>query len=164
MRVLSLLSLTSLLFGGAIFGFFYAWVCSTMWGLDAADPRLAIGAMQAMNASVRNMVFAPAFFGTPAVMLLTGIVALRARERHPGFWFLGAAIIYLVFGLLLTMRFNVPMNRDLAQLVVPEDIETARAIWLDYSPRWQAFNIARTIASGLSLLMVGIGILTLSRR
>ena len=62
------------------------------------------------------------------------------------------------------MRFNVPMNRDLAQLVVPEDIETARAIWLDYSPRWQAFNIARTIASGLSLLMVGMGILTLSRR
>ena len=164
MRVLSLLSLTSLIFGGAIFGFFYAWVCSTMWGLDAADPRLAIGAMQAMNASVRNMVFAPAFFGTPAVMLLTGLVALRAGEKHAGFWISGAAIIYLVFGLLLTMRFNVPMNRDLAQLVVPEDIETARAIWLDYSPRWQAFNIARTIASGLSLLMVGMGILTLSRR
>ena len=40
-------------------GFFYAWVCSTMWGLDAADPRVAIEAMQAMNASVRNAVFAP---------------------------------------------------------------------------------------------------------
>lgn len=26
----------SLLATGAIFGFFYAWVCSMMWGLDAA--------------------------------------------------------------------------------------------------------------------------------
>ena len=58
-------ALTSLLFLGAIFGFFYAWVCSTMWGLDAADPRVAISAMQAMNASVRNAVFFPAFFLTP---------------------------------------------------------------------------------------------------
>ena len=41
-------------FGGAISGFFYAWVCSTMWGLDDADPRVAIAAMQAMNASVRK--------------------------------------------------------------------------------------------------------------
>ena len=164
MRGLSLLALASLLFGGAIFGFFYAWVCSTMWGLDAADPRLAIGAMQAMNASVRNIVFAPAFFGTPAVMLLTGIIALRAGQKRPGFWFSGAAVVYLVFGLLLTMSFNVPMNRDLALLPVPEDIETARAIWFDYSPRWQVFNIARTIASGLSLLMAGLGTLTLSRR
>ena len=64
---------------------------------DIEQPRLAIGEMQAMNASVRNMVFAPAFFGTPAVMLLTGLVALRAGEKHAGFWFSGAAIIYLVF-------------------------------------------------------------------
>lgn len=60
-----LLPLASLLLAAAIFGFFYAWVCSTMWGLDAADPAIAIQAMQAMNASVRNAVFFPAFFLTP---------------------------------------------------------------------------------------------------
>ena len=60
------------LFAGAIFGFFYAWVCSTMWGLDEADPRVAIAAMQAMNASVRNAVFFPAFFLTPVVLGVNG--------------------------------------------------------------------------------------------
>ena len=45
---LALSSLLSLLLCGAIFGFFYAWVCSTMWGLDSADPAVAIAAMQAM--------------------------------------------------------------------------------------------------------------------
>lgn len=32
------MSMLTLLSIGAIFGFFYAWVCSTMWGLDATDP------------------------------------------------------------------------------------------------------------------------------
>lgn len=73
--VLYVFSLLSLLSSGAIFGFFYAWVCSTMWGLDAANPALAIGAMQAMNASVRNAVFAPAFFGTPFVLIATAMLA-----------------------------------------------------------------------------------------
>ena len=48
-----------------------------MWGLYAADPQVAIAAMQAMNASVRNAVFAPAFFGMPLVLLVTAL----ARER-----------------------------------------------------------------------------------
>ncbi len=54
--VLTALAITSITLSGAIFGFFYAWVCSTMWGLDQADPRVAIASMQAMNASVRNAV------------------------------------------------------------------------------------------------------------
>ena len=74
------MALISLLLSGAIFGFFYAWVCSTMWGLDRLEPDTAIAAMQAMNASVRNGVFAPAFFGTPFVLLATALVGWRARE------------------------------------------------------------------------------------
>ncbi|MEP5029486.1 MAG: hypothetical protein ABJR02_02340, partial [Marinomonas sp.] len=72
------LIMLSLTLNAAIFGFFYAWVCSTMWGLDAADPRVAISAMQAMNASVRNAVFAPAFFGTPLALAVTAVLLKRA--------------------------------------------------------------------------------------
>lgn len=61
----------SLIMSALMLGFFYAWICSTMWGLDAADPKIAIGAMQAMNASVRNFAFGPVFFGTPFVLLIT---------------------------------------------------------------------------------------------
>jgi uncharacterized membrane protein len=50
-------ALAGLLLAGAVFGFFYAWVCSTMWGLDQADPRVRIAAMQTMNVLVRNIVF-----------------------------------------------------------------------------------------------------------
>ena len=83
------------LFVGAIFGFFYAWVCSTMWGLDDADPRVAIAAMQAMNDSVRNAVFFPAFFLTPVVLGLAAALAWRERRRASGGLLLAAALVYL---------------------------------------------------------------------
>ena len=153
----------SLVLSGAIFGFFYAWVCSTMWGLDAADPRIAIAAMQAMNGSVRNAVFAPAFFATPVVLALTGLLALRLNARGAGFAFLGGGLLYFLGGLVLTMRFNVPMNEALALVRVPDSLEEARAIWQAYSPTWQAFNQTRTVVSGLTLIATGYGIWRLGR-
>ncbi len=161
--LLTAMSIASILFSGAIFGFFYAWVCSTMWGLDAADPRIAIAAMQAMNASVRNIVFAPAFFLTPAVAALTGVVAVSRRRRQAAGWFFAAAAIYLLLGLILTMAVNVPMNEALAREAVPDDIEAARRVWDAYSQPWQVWNTIRAVASGVSLVFCAIGTLALAR-
>ena len=152
-------SVTSIVFFGAIFGFFYAWVCSTMWGLDAADPRVAIEAMQEMNGSVRNAVFAPAFFATPFVGLGTAVIWRRAGDRRAATWFAAASAVYLVGGLLLTMAINVPMNEDLAEVVIPTDRAAAEAIWNDYSGDWQIWNVTRTVCSGIALVLVGVGTL-----
>lgn len=157
-------ALLSLLLGGAIFGFFYAWVCSTMWGLDAADPVVAIAAMQAMNASVRNLVFAPAFFGTPFVLVATAVLAWLCRAKAAALLFAGAGLLYLFGGLLLTMTVNVPMNEALAAVAIPQDTAEARRIWEDYSGPWQVWNVARTVASGLTLALTGIGIFRLTPR
>ncbi len=160
---LEMMAALSLLLAGAIFGFFYAWVCSTMWGLDAADPRVAIQAMQAMNASVRNIVFAPAFFATPFVLFGTAWLAWRAGLGQAALLFGLAGAVYLIGAQWLTMTVNVPMNEALGAMTVPESIEEARAIWSAYSPRWQLFNIIRTVVSGISLLMTGAGILLIGR-
>lgn len=148
----------AVLFIGAIFGFFYAWVCSTMWGLDAADPRVAIEAMQAMNASVRNAVFAPAFFGTPVVVAVAAILMWRAGRHTAARLLAAAALIYLFGGLVPTMTVNVPMNETLASVEVPGSREAAETIWADYSGRWQMFNIARTVASGVALLLAALAL------
>ncbi|MBL4813445.1 MAG: DUF1772 domain-containing protein [Rhodobacteraceae bacterium] len=162
MRILTLLAiLSSMLLSAAIFGFFYAWICSTMWGLDAADPRIAIQAMQAMNASVRNMIFAPAFFGTPVALLLTAALLLAQSYRKSAAYFAIGGAIYLCFGLTLTITINVPMNVTLGALTVPTDMIAAEEIWQTYSPKWQFWNIARTVASGISFLTVTIGLLHL---
>ncbi|SPF80614.1 anthrone oxygenase family protein [Pseudoprimorskyibacter insulae] len=154
-------ALLGLLLTGAIFGFFYAWVCSTMWGLDAIDPHVAIQAMNGMNASVRNAVFAPAFFGTPFVLGSVAQMARKEGHRQASWLFNSAAMIYLLLGVMLTGFANVPMNEALAATALPDDPAAAAQIWAEYSPRWQMFNIIRTAASGVSLLLVGLGLLKL---
>ena len=151
----------SLTLSGAIFGFFYAWICSTMWGLDAMDPRGAIAAMQAMNASVRNIVFAPAFFGTGPVLLLTAAIAWRGSQRTSAMLFACAGGAYILGAMLLTMMVNVPMNEALALVAIPEDVAEARAIWDDYSARWQIWNTVRTVVSWAVLMLTGVALASL---
>ena len=90
-----------------MFGFFFAWVSSTMWGLDAADPNISIAAMQAMNASVRNWVFAPAFFGTPVLLMITALVALKLGKRRAAVCFGLASLMYVLGAMLPTLIANV---------------------------------------------------------
>jgi uncharacterized membrane protein len=162
--LLRIVSLVATILTGAIFGFFYAWVCSTMWGLDSIDPRVAIAAMQAMNASVRNAVFFPAFFLTPAVLGLAAALAWTSSQHRCAAYFAASAVIYLVGGLLLTALVNVPMNEALGTLAVPESAARAREIWSAYSAPWQAWNLTRTLASGTSLVLASLALIHLDAR
>ncbi len=152
------LALLSLLFSGAMFGFFFAWVCSTMWGLDAADPNVAIAAMQAMNASVRNWVFAPAFFGTPVLLMFTALAALRAGERRVATGFSLATLLYVLGAMVPTMTANVPLNEALALVETPLGPAEAGEAWRAYSGPWQDWNTVRAVVAGLVLALAGWGL------
>jgi len=156
------IAVLSLLFSGAVFGFFYAWVCSTLWGLDITDPNVAIVAMQAMNANVRNWVFAPAFFGTPVVLAATALVAWVSAERRAALLFAAGGLLYFVGGMILTITVHVPMNEALALVEAPLDAARAQETWQAYSVPWQRWNIVRAVASGIALLLTGLGILSCS--
>ena len=157
------LAVLSLLHSGAIFGFFFAWVCSTMWGLDAAEPNVAISAMQAMNASVRNPVFAQAFFGTPLLLLATAFVALTSKKRRAALFFGSGGLLYVLGAMTPTMAFNVPLNETLAMVETPLAAARAHGVWRDYSVPWQLWNALRAVAAGIVLLLVGLGVLSLGR-
>ena len=153
--LLTPLAMLSLLFSGAMFGFFFAWVCSTMWGLDAADPNTAIAAMQAMNASVRNWVFAPAFFGTPVLLMFTALAALRAGERRAATGFALAGLLYVLGAMVPTMTINVPLNEALALVETPLAAAEAGDAWRAYSGPWQVWNAVRAVAAGFVLALAG---------
>lgn len=158
-----LFAFLSLILSGAMFGFFYAWVCSTMWGLDAAPPAVAIQAMQAMNASVRNAVFAPAFFGTPIALLVAAGLAFALSLRKSGAAFALGAVVYGLGVFAVTMTVNVPMNQALAAVDVAASADKARAIWQDYSGPWQAWNAGRAVAAGVVLVFTGLGLQAMRR-
>jgi uncharacterized membrane protein len=156
-----LLPFAALVLIAAIFGFFYAWVCSTMWGLDTLKPAIAIEAMQAMNASVRNAVFFPAFFLTPLV-LVAAAIALAVKDRAAvGLWFGLAAAVYLIGGFGVTALVHVPMNQALAQIDLDSELRSAADIWAAYSDRWQAWNQIRAAACGLAVILTGAGLIKL---
>lgn len=161
-RLLLPISMLALMSIGAIFGFFYAWVCSTMWGLDATDPNTAIIAMQAMNAAVRNPVFFPAFFLTPVNLATTSTLAARHNRKRAAVLFASAAGVYVAGAFLVTVTLNVPMNAALAEVTVPTDTETASTIWHSYSAPWQFWNFIRTVFSGLALVLTVLAIFFLS--
>lgn len=68
------------------------------------------------------------------------------------------ALIYLFGGVVLTGTLNVPMNQALGQIAVPDSLDAARNIWVAYSEPWQVYNTIRTVVSGLTLLLTGVGI------
>ncbi len=156
-----ILSFIQLILLAAIFGFFYAYACSAMWGLDVIDARAAIEAMNGINTVVRNAVFAPAFFG-PIPMGIIGVILLwLVRLKRPALWFAFAVLTYICGAFLVTMSVSVPMNRELLSMPIPADLQDATKIWGDYSGAWQFWNWVRTGFSGLALVFASIGIFSL---
>lgn len=158
-----ILLLCALAFSAAIFGFFYAWVCSTMWGLDQLPPGMAIEAMNEMNRSVRNAVFAPAFFGTPLVLIVVAARGAALGQHRVAGWLGVAALTYLAGAFVPTVMVNVPMNQALMLTDMGQSADVLAQTWAEYSDTWQVWNIARTVASGLALLLVGVALLTAPR-
>ena len=159
--VLRVFAVISLLLTGAIFGFFYAWICSTIWGLNMLSPDAAIEAMNAMNASVRNIVFFPAFFLTPVALIAVASGAYFSGSIRSGRLFLAAALIYVFGAFMPTALVNVPMNEALANMSIILNPARSDAVWQAYSERWQLWNIIRTVGSGLSLACVGFALICL---
>lgn len=157
-------AVTSIVFAGAIFGFFFAWVCSTLWGLDNLPARTAIEAMNAMNGIVRNGVFFPAFFLTPAVLGATALIAYLQQRQRAGLLFAVAAVLYMVGGLMLTGTINVPMNNALGLTDMTLGDAELESIWSNYSANWQMWNLVRTLVSGAALVLAAIATTLLSKK
>ncbi|MGH6860231.1 MAG: anthrone oxygenase family protein, partial [Phyllobacterium sp.] len=117
----------------------------------------AILAMQGINATIRNGLFAPAFFGTPVAGAAAGAVFLLQRRRQAGFAMLAAALVYVLGAFVPTFAVNVPMNEALAGVDAAAARQPER-LWDDYSVTWVWWNHLRTLSSGLSLLLVGLAI------
>lgn len=156
-------TVASIVFFGAIFGFFFAWVCSTLWGLDTIDPRAAIEAMNGMNESVRNPVFFTAFFVTPLVAALAAALSAVHGARGPAILLAAAALLYGLGSILFTRTFNLPLNYGLAAGGVPATLDEAARVWGEYSGQWQVYNLIRTVVSGVALTLSACALFLLGR-
>jgi len=139
---------------GAAFGVFFTYSNSVVPGLDHADPETAVEAMRRINIAIINPTFLVAFIGPVLTAAVTGALLLGLDEDGAGYLHLAAAVGYLVGCHVITGRVNVPLNNALEK-----DTSTDwQRRWAGFSPRWRRWNAVRTITSGLSLLLCGIGL------
>lgn len=153
-RLAQAFTILAVMWAGALFGFFFAWMTSAMPGLDAIDANTAIAAMQSMNAGVRNPVFGSVFFGAPVVIGVAAVTSLKAGTHKAAGLQALAWGLFMVGVMVLTLTANVPLNEALAQHTLPMDASSARTLWVEYSGPWQAYNLIRMGVAGTVLFLL----------
>ena len=134
---------------------------SNPWGLDQIDPNTAITAMQAMNASVRNVVYAPVFFATPVVLLASALLAFGCGNRRAAWFYHGRSDLRVWWngadhGHKRPLEPSPCVDRN---AVGPGAGQRGPEC---HSETWQFWNIIR-LATAVALLLTGLGLLKLTQ-
>ncbi|MEV4257900.1 anthrone oxygenase family protein [Spirillospora sp. NPDC049652] len=147
----------SILMTAAMAGTFFGFSVGVMPGLNATKASSAIAAMNAINQKIQNPAFLAAFMLAPVVAIAAGILLLTMGHKPAAWLFFAAAAVYFIGAFVPTAAINVPMNNDLANVKIPQDVTEAAKVWTDYSGRWTTWNTVRAVFCGISLLLMGAG-------
>lgn len=147
-----------------IAGFFYAYACSVMVGFAHTDDVTFIGAMQAINANVRNVAFGLSFFGALVLSIVALVLHLATRPTRRTTLLLGAAALLYAAAFGITMAVSVPLNDQLAAAGAPDQIADPAAVRAAYEASWVRWNLTRTIASTLAFICSGLAFRWVGRR
>jgi uncharacterized membrane protein len=145
------LHLVAALAAALMAGFFWSFSVVVMDGLRALPPLEAMRAMQAINAAVRNALFALGFFGTPilcALVLLT--LLLPAGRGTGGFVAASGAALYIALAFVVTFARNVPLNEALAG-------GTSAEQWHAFLTPSVFWNHVRTVGSLAAACLLALG-------
>ena len=154
-------AMAALVLAGLSAGFFYTWSVTVMNGFDAADPHVAIKAMQAVNAHIRNAWFGAVFFGAPTSILVAALM-LAVSGRRKAALLAGAGFILATVVVTITFTLHVPWNEALAAAAIPPERDAAAAMWQDYSAKWTAWNHARAAAGILAFGCMALALKSIS--
>lgn len=159
--ILLLTALTTAL----IAGLFYAYSCSVNPGLGKLNDSAYLAAMQNINLAIQNPLFFFSFMGTVILLPLSAYMNYTAKGSSRRFLCLSsAAVIYLLGTFGVTVFCNVPLNEALANF----DLQSANAQELleqrtNFETPWNKWHAVRTIAAVISLLLVLMACLSISR-
>lgn len=133
---------------GLIAGVFFAFSTFVMRALARLPADQAVAAMQSINVEVLRSLFMAAFFGTAALGAVLGIASLLRWGGPGSYALLAGGVLYLAGTVLVTLRFNVPLNTALAS----EQAGTASGAeaWTRYLGSWTLWNHLRTLAAVLA--------------
>jgi uncharacterized membrane protein len=133
-------------------GVFFAFSTIVMRGLDRLPSAQGLQAMHSINVTAINPLFMLALFGTGAACLALAIWSLTDLGASHSPLLIGAAVLYLVGVIGLTIGYHVPHNDALA--AVHATAPGAADKWKDYASGWTTWNHIRTIAPLISTMLL----------
>ena len=147
---------------GLIAGLFFAYQVSVIPAFKTLSDAQYVASMQAINLAIPQDPFFELNFLGAAVFLLVAAYLHRSASGSRRFLLLvGAALLYLIGTLGVTMGANVPLNDTLAAFslstATPQQAEIARAAFED---SWNTWNLVRTLASIGALVLVIVACLS----
>ena len=149
---LRILTVTTAIGCGLVAGVFFAFSTIVMRGLDRLRPAQGLQAMQSINVTAINPLFMLALFGTGVSCLAIAIWSLTDLGASQSPLLIGAAVLYLVGVIGLTIGYHVPHNDALA--AVQATAPGAADEWKDYASGWTTWNHVRTIAPLISTMLL----------
>ncbi len=123
---------------GLFAGFFFAFACAVTPGLRRVGDTEYVATFRAINAAVPGPAFGAVFFGAPVVTIASLAVAAAEGQFAKVAW-RGAALVFLIAAIVVTMARNLPLNANLAR-----HRGSASAARHEFERPWNRANALRT--------------------
>ncbi len=130
---------------GLMSGLFFTFSNFAMQAFGELPPNYGSAAMQSVNVRIINPQFLTVFLGTAIISLISVVFAGLNWEQPGSAWILAGGLLYLGGCMFITIRFNIPLNDQLATL----DPEGPGIIprWQAYAASWLPWNHVRTFST-----------------
>ncbi len=130
---------------GLVSGVFLTFSDFVMKSLAAADPAGGVQSMQIINRKVYKTVFMVLLLGMSFASPLFAAYAYFYVSGPPAGLIAAGSAIYFIGVFVVSLVFNVPMNRRLDGMDYTDN--AAHAYWQTYVPVWSFWNYIRSISS-----------------
>lgn len=154
MKTADIILVTTTVLTGLMAGLFYAFSFSVVLGLGKLPDADYIRAFQSINREIQNPIFLSCFMGIVLLLPLSTYMHY-SKPATPQFWLLLAATLIYVIGVFgVTVAGNIPLNNAIDTFKL--DSASADAITAQrtaFESKWNNLNMARTVASTLTLLL-----------
>ena len=148
--LVTLTVVTTGLSAGVLAGFGY----SVIPGLTRAGADIAVPAMQRLNSAILNPLFAVIFGGGVVFGALSSWAAWNDGLR----WWVLAATLLTLSGVVITMTVNVPANNRLDAAAGARG-EEAASVWAEFTAVWVPWDIVRSVLTTAAVAVLVVGLL-----
>ncbi|EKU99055.1 putative integral membrane protein [Leptolyngbya sp. PCC 7375] len=140
-------------------GFLFAFASVVMPGIKTLNDREFIRAFQVIDGVIQNNqpIFVATWVGSIVALLVAAGLGIGQLDGMQRLLLLVTPLLYILGVQLPTFTINVPLNNQLQMLQIDAMEGTAlRIARLHFEPRWNQWNISRTLLASLTsvLLMV----------